>query len=78
MSDLAKAGVDQLVDVVDKASAAVVASLSATNDALQGAIGIGVHAEDATIKAAIADAEAARVLFIESIKKIADSVTTAL
>ena len=78
MSNLAKAGMTQLLDVVDNTTKAAVTAVDATKDA---GVAVGtavVNVGDKTLEAALEEAEDLRKKFMDSMRRIADAVAGAI
>ena len=75
MSDLAKAGVNQLVDVVDTTSKAALVALQETENAAVATVEGVINVGDATFDAALQEAESLRQQYVASLRKIAAAVT---
>lgn len=78
MSDLAKAGLHQLIDVVENTTAAVPVAIDATKDAAAATLTAVVTVGDKTLDAALEEAEILRQQYITSLRRIADAVAGAI
>jgi hypothetical protein len=78
MSELAKAGLEQLVDVVDTTSKTALIAIDATKDAA-AATGIAtINVADKTLDVAIDEAEKLRQEYITALRRITTAVAEAV
>ena len=78
MAGMAKAGLTQLVDVVDHTTGAFVVAVDATKDAGAATAKAVINVGDKTLDAALAETETLRQQYIASIRRIADALGDAI
>jgi GTP cyclohydrolase III len=74
MGNIAQAGLDQLVDVVDNTSAAAIVAVQATVDAAAATATAAINVGDKTLDVALEEAEGLRAQYVASLRKITDAV----
>jgi hypothetical protein len=78
MGQLAKAGLTQLVDVVDTSTAAFIEAVDATKDAGAASAQAAINVGDKTLETAIDEAKKLREQYMASIRRIANALGDAL
>lgn len=78
MSDIAKAGLSQLVDVVDTTSKSALVAVDATKDAVAATGVAAINVGQKTLDVAIDEAEKLRQQYIDSLRQIVDAVAGAV
>lgn len=78
MSDLARAGVDQVIALVDTVIDSAVAAVDATQNAAFETVGQAVSIGDKTADAAMAEIKTAKARLMTLLKAYADAVTSAV